>query len=150
MIRLQPISSEQSFTIISSSYSNADLNSCIIYVTDEETKETTSHSPANDLVWDEAIFNWEDENRTWDYDETTATDGWLFSLSSDDNYLIITMLSISGLKEGSRYRIEIKSDTDVLFRDNIFVTSETDKKKVYNYPSDYTFYDDGEDVYVVL
>lgn len=150
MIRLKPISGEQSFTVIPSSYVPSELNTCIIYITDEETKETTTHSPANDLVWAEAVFNWNDENRTWDYDQTTATDGFLFALSSDGNYLTITLLSISGLKEASRYRIEIKNETDVLLRDTIFVTAETDKKKVYSYPSTYKKYDDGEDTYIVL
>lgn len=150
MIRLKPISGEQSFTVIPSSYVPADLNSCIIYITDEETKETTTHSPANDLIWEDAIFSWNDENRTWNYDQTTATDGFLFALSSDGNYLTIKLLSISGLKEASRYRIEIKSDTDILLRDTIFVTAETDKKKVYSYPDTYKKYDDGEDTYIVL
>lgn len=150
MIRLKPISGEQSFTVIPSSYATTDLNSCIIYITDEETKETTTHSPANDLIWEDAIFNWNDENRTWDYDETTATEGFLFSLTSDGNYLTIRILSIAGLKESSRYRIEIKNENDVLLRDTIFVTSETDKKKVYSYPDTYKKYDDGEDTYIVL
>ena len=150
MIRLKPITTEQTFSVVPSSYSATDLNSCIIYVTDEETRETTSHSPANDLVWDESVFNWEDENRTWDYDESTATDGWRFALSSNENYLNITILSISGLKEGSRYRLEIKNTDLLIFRDTVFVTAETDKKKVYSYPTEYTKYDDGEDTYIVL
>lgn len=150
MIRLKPITTEQTFSVVPSSYDSTDLNSCIIYVTDEETRETTSHSPANDLVWDESVFNWEDENRTWDYDESTATDGWRFALSSNENYLNITILSISGLKEGSRYRLEIKNTDLLIFRDTVFVTAETDKKKVYSYPTEYTKYDDGEDTYIVL
>jgi hypothetical protein len=150
VIRLKPISGEQSFTVIPSSYSGADLNECIVYITDEETKTVTTHSPSGDLVWDEAIFNWEDENRTWDYDEETATEGFLFTLTADQNYMTITILSIDGLKEGSRYRIEIKNENKVLLRDTIFVTSETDKKKVYSYPSTYKKYDDGEDTYIVL
>ena len=150
MIRLKPISGEQSFTVIPSSYSGSDLIGCIVYITDEETKTVETFSPANDLEWSDAIFNWEDENRTWDYDETTSTEGWLFALSSDENYVTITLLSTDSLKEGSRYRIEIKNETVVLFRDTIFVTSETDKKKVYSYPDVYKKYDDGKDTYIVL
>ena len=32
----------------------------------------------------------------------------------------------------------------------VTVTAETDKKKVYSYPTEYTKYDDGEDTYIVL
>lgn len=150
MIRLKPITTEQTFSVVPSSYSTADVLECLIYITDEETNVTTSYLPVRDLEWDSTSYDWEDTNFNWDFDETTATEGWRFALSSNGNYLNITILSTSDLKEGSRYRIEIKNDTLLLFRDTIFVTAETDKKKVYSYPSEYKKYDDGEDTYIVL
>ena len=150
MIRLKPITTEQTFSVVPSSYDTGDILECLIYITDEETNVTNSYLPVADLEWDTASYNWEDTNFNWDFDETTATEGWRFALSSNGNYLNITILSTSDLKEGSRYRMEIKNDTLLLFRDTIFVTAETDKKKVYSYPTEYTKYDDGEDTYIVL
>jgi hypothetical protein len=96
-------------------------------------------------------YNWEDTNFDWDFDESTATEGWRFAVSTNGNYLNITILSTTDLKEGSRYRLEIKNaDTTVYLEIPIFVTAETDKKKVYSYPTEYTKYDDGEDTYIVL
>ena len=133
-----------------SSYSTADILECLIYITDEETNITQSYLPVADLEWEFVNYNWEETNFNWEFDESTATEGWRFALSSNGNYLNITILSTTELKESSRYRIEIKNETLVLFRDTIFVTSETDKKKVYSYPDVYKKYDDGEDTYIVL
>lgn len=150
MIRLKPITTEQTFSVVPSTYSTADIVECLIYITDEETGVTNSYLPVRDLEWDATQYAWEETNFDWTFDETTATEGWRFALSSNGNYLNITILSTSDLKEGSRYRIEIKSESTLVFRDTIFVTAETDKKKVYSYPGTYKKYDDGEDTYIVL
>jgi hypothetical protein len=150
VIRLKPITTEQTFSVVPSSYSTADILECLIYITDEETNITQSYLPVADLEWEFVDYNWEETNFNWEFDESTATEGWRFALSSNGNYLNITILSTTELKESSRYRIEIKNETLVLFRDTIFVTSETDKKKVYSYPDVYKKYDDGEDTYIVL
>jgi len=150
VIRLKPITTEQTFSVVPSSYEAADILECLVYITDEETNITNSYLPVADLEWDLVDYTWEDTNFDWDFDESTATEGWRFALSSNGNYLDITILSTSDLKEGSVYRIEIKNDDLLVYRDTIFVTSETDKKKVYSYPNDYKKYDDGEDSYIVL
>lgn len=150
MIRLKPITTEQTFSVVPSSYSTADILDCLIYITDEETNVTNSYSPPVDLEWDLVNYNWEETNVNWEFDESTATEGWLFAISNNGNYLNITILSTTDLKEGSRYRMEIKNAELLIYRDTIFVTAETDKKKVYSYPTEYTKYDDGEDTYIVL
>lgn len=134
-----------------STFSESAILDCLIYITDEETKTTTSYPPVADLKWAIVKTDWEDTDFKWEFDETTVTEGWRFAISSSSNYINITILQTSGLKEGSRYTLEIKDDNDlVIFRDTIMVVSGTEKAKVYSYPNAYQQYDDGADSYIVI
>lgn len=150
MIRLRPIDSEQTFSIIPASYNANDIALATIYITDEETKVRTPYLPAIDPVWFSTIITWNDLDLIWNFDEDTATEGWKFVLSGNTNFLNVTILSTTGLKEGSIYTFEIIGETSALFKDTIFVTAETDKSKIYSNPNTYKQYDDGADSYIVI
>lgn len=104
---------------------------------DEETKQEFAYGPVNDIIWEAGSFDWEDEARNWEFDQITAQEGWYFTRSEDENYLIITLLSKIGLKEGARYSVEIKNNTTVIYRDTMFVSSRDGKTEVYSFPNNY-------------
>ena len=52
-------------------------------------------------------------------------------------------------KEGQIYSFELKSETDVFYRDLIYITSQTNKNEVYKMPDTYTEYS-HDDEYVIL
>lgn len=104
---------------------------------DEETKQEFAYGPVNDIIWEGGAFDWEDEARNWEFDQITAEEGWYFTRSEDQNYLIITLLSKIGLKEGARYSVEIKNNTTVIYRDTMFISSRAGKAEVYSFPDNY-------------
>jgi hypothetical protein len=106
---------------------------------DEETKELYSYGPVNDIVWNAGGFDWDEEARNWDFDQTTAQEGWYFVPSEDGNYLIVTLLGKVGLREGAIYSLAIRNNDTVLYRDKLFVTSKGNKVEVYEYPNNYVF-----------
>ena len=148
MIRLRPLTTEQTFSIIPSSYEIDDILNCTIYITNDETDQVYSYIATGDLIFSIAEYTWEDANLDWD--SSSGEEGWVFTLSENTNYINIKLLSPEGLIEGSVYKFEMKSDSLLLFRDTIFVSNETDKAKTYTYPDTYDQYDDGSDTYIVL
>ena len=104
---------------------------------DEETKQEFAYGPVNDIIWEAGAFDWEDEARNWEFDQITAEEGWYFTRSEDENYLIVTLLSRVGLKEGARYSVEIKNNTTVIYRDTMFISSRGGKTEVYSFPDNY-------------
>lgn len=105
---------------------------------DEETKDVFAYGPVNDIIWEGGAFDWEDEARVWEFDQTTAEEGWYFERSADENYLIVTLLSRVGLREGARYSVEIKNNTTVIYRDTMFVSNRGGATEVYSLPNNYT------------
>lgn len=137
MIKTNIILVRQEFAIIPSTFSEAELSNSTITMVDEETKEEYVYGPVNDIIWEAGAFDWDDEARNWEFDQTTAEEGWYFTRSEDENYLIITLLSKIGLKEGAIYSVEIKNNTTVIYRDTMFVSSKGSKVEVYSYPDNY-------------
>lgn len=71
-----------------------------------------------------------------------------WEVSSNGNFVDIT-LSLS-LKEGSIHTIKLYTETDILYKDLVYVTSQTDKKKVHSINSDYTEVARPDDEYIIL
>lgn len=54
------------------------------------------------------------------------------------------------LKEGATYTIELYTSTDILYKDLVYVTSQTDKKKVHSINDSYTTVTRPDDEYIIL
>ena len=54
------------------------------------------------------------------------------------------------LKADQIYTLELYTNSDVLYRDLVYITTKTDKKEVFKYAEPYQEYDDGDDEYIVL
>lgn len=118
MIKLRPISGSQTFSIIPSSFAASDLNAATLVLINDETN-----------VQDEgATFTWE--------------------LSDNGNYVEVSLTPSVTFAEGQMYDIEISTATNVYYRDNIFITSQTNKKQVYS-ATDITEYESGDNEYIV-
>ena len=120
MIKLRPITEEQTFSIIPSTY---DAN--LLDLATVKLRETGTN------VTDESL------TFTWNSD---------YSL----NYIEISLTPSITLKEGQIYSFELKSDTDVYYRDLIYITENINKNEVFTLPDNYNQYDDGDDKYIVL
>lgn len=120
MIRLRPIETSQTFSIIPSSYAAADLDAASITFIENGTG-----------VSDDSIsFTW--------------------ALSANENFIEVTISPSVTLKEGQIYTLTIKSASDIYYRDLVYITEETSKKDVFTLPDIYEEYDDGNDEYIVL
>ena len=119
VIRLLPTNTEQTISIIPSSFAEADLDASSITLTENGTKRFESN----------VTFTWE-----------TSIDG---------NYIEVSMTPTIDLKEDQLYTLEIKTSTDVLYRDLVYITSKTNKNEVFAYPERYTERNNGDE-YIVL
>jgi len=120
VIRLRPIDTEQTFSIIPSSFATADLDSASLTLTENGTSKSESN----------VTFTW--------------------AASSNGNYIELSVTPTITLKEDQIYTIELTTITDVLYRDLVYITSKTNKKEVFAYPERYTERNDGVDEYIVL
>lgn len=118
MIKLRPISGSQTFSVIPSSFASADLNAATLVLVNDET-------------------NVQDDNATWTWE-----------LSDNGNYVEVSLTPSVTFSEGQIYNLEISSNTDVYYRDNIFITADTNKKQVYS-ATDVTEYVSGDNEYIV-
>lgn len=146
MIRLKPIAGTQSFYVIPSTYEDLDLASSIIYIENEESDVEKTYSYLNASIWSTSKQIWNLFPVVWN----SSNEGFSYSFSENGNYLILSITSLDSPKEGSRYKIEMKNSSKVVFRDLIFVTEETDKKQVYSSSSNYKEYSNGDSNYIVL
>lgn len=120
MIRLRPIETSQTFSIIPSSYVAADLDAASITFVENGTG-----------ISDDSIsFTWAE--------------------SANGNFIELTVSPSVTLKEGQIYTLTIKSASDIYYRDLVYITEETSKKDVFTLPDNYDEYDDGNDEYIVL
>lgn len=120
MIRLRPINTEQTFSIIPSSYASADLDSASISLIENGTNNS-------------------ENNVTFTYAE-----------SSNGNFIEISMTPTITFEEDQIYTFELKTSNDVYYRDLIYITSETSKKDVFTLPDIYEEHSTGENEYIVL
>ena len=100
MIRLRPIETEQTFSIIPSSFASAELDLASITLTENGTSKAESN----------VTFTW--------------------AASSNGNYIEISLTPTITFKEDQIYTLELTTTTDVLYRDLIYITSKTNKKEV--------------------
>ena len=119
MIQLRPIQTAQTFSVIPSSYASADLDAATLSLTENGTYQS----------------------------ELDVT--FTYAISSNGNFVEITATPTIELKEDQIYTLELGTDSKILFRDVVYVTSKTDKKEVFSYPSTYTEYGTDDD-YIVL
>lgn len=120
VIRLRPIETEQTFSIIPSSFASAELDLASITLTENGTSKAESN----------VTFTW--------------------AASSNGNYIEISLTPTITFKEDQIYTLELTTTTDVLYRDLIYITSKTNKKEVFAFPERYTERNDGADEYIVL
>jgi len=120
VIQLRPIQTPQAFSIIPSSFSEGTLNLATLSLTENGTN----------IQQDDVTFAW--------------------TSSGNGNYIIITMTPTITLKADQIYTLELYTDSDVLYRDLVYITTKTDKKEVFTYTEPYQSYDDGDDEYIVL
>lgn len=120
MIRLRPIQTSQTFSIIPSSYAAANLDAASITFVENGTG---INDPSVTFTW---------------------------ALSANENFVEVTMTPSLTLKEGQIYTLTIKSASDIYYRDLVYITEETSKKDVFTLPDIYDEYTDGKDEYIVL
>ena len=191
MIRLQPTTASQTFSIIPSSFS---LGGVTLSLTENGTN----------IVQSDISYSWEESNNG-NFIEITLTEppvavecnfANLTNLSGEvvqvpyidcinneqylsilqpyqtiQNQVIKELGDISGLpitvewvvggpvnsdlkaaelKEGSIYTIKLHTSTDILYKDLVYVTSQTDKKKVHSINSNYKEVARPDDEYIIL
>ena len=152
MIRLKPITTGQTFSIIPSTYLSEKLSSSILSLTENGT----------DLEEEDVPFTW--------------------SLSGNGNFIEVTMSPSLTLREGQIYTLSLngvfdykyrvladggtyednplideeiapiaeKNDDDVLFRDLIYITSQTSKREVFTLPNIYKTVPEDKTEYIVI
>lgn len=120
MIKLRPTPDAQTFSVIPSTFTSSDLDGASVTLVENGTN----------IVDDSATFTW--------------------ALSSNENYIEVSLTPSVTLAEGQVYSFELGTATNVYYRDIIYITEETNKKDVYTLPNTYTQYDDGDDEYIVL
>jgi len=144
VIRLKPTQDPQTFKIIPSSYSSVDLDAASITFVENGTGK--QGILGFDSVWSTLDENWNTTNKFFVEPDTFFT----YALSSDGNYIEITMTTDLILKEGQIYTLSILGDQDILYRDLVYITEETSKKDVFTLPDAYEEYDTGKTEYIVL
>lgn len=60
------------------------------------------------------------------------------------------LYNVINLKEGSIYTIKLHTETDIIYKDLVYVTSQTDKKKVHSIVDGYTTVTRPDDEYIIL
>jgi len=120
VIRLQPVQTAQSFSIIPSSYAGADWDAATISLVENGTNKTEA---------DVSFTHQESDN---------------------GNYIVIAITPTITLKEDQIYTLEATTNSAVLYRDLVYITSKTNKKEVFSYPDIYTEDADMDDEYIVL
>lgn len=120
MIKLRPITGEQTFSIIPSFFNTTTLGSASVVLRETGTNQTDSS----------ATFS--------------------VALSSNENFIELSLTPSITFKEGQIYYFELKSASEVYYRDLIYITVNVNKNEVFTLPDNYTQYDDGDDKYVVL
>lgn len=70
--------------------------------------------------------------------------------SSNGNFIEVTFTPSLTLKEGQIYTLTIKSDTDIYYKDLVYITTETSKKDVFTLPDIYDEYNPGKTEYIVI
>ena len=120
MIRLRPIQTAQTFSIVPTTFVEDVLDTASITIIENGTYQTEASVP------------------------------FTYTISDNGNFMVITMDTVTTLKEDQVYSFELSTSTDVLYRDLIYITSKTNKKEVFAFPERYTEHDDGEDKYIVL
>jgi len=120
VIRLRPIETQQTFSIIPSSYDSAKWDAATISLTENGTNQTE----------DDVAFSWVE--------------------SANGNYIVITLAPTITLKEDQIYTLKIELIDDVLYRDVVYITSNTSKTTVFSYPEIYDEYSSGDNEYIVL
>jgi hypothetical protein len=120
VIRLSPIQTAQSFSIIPSSYASADWDGATISLIENGTNQTEA----------DVTFS--------------------YAASANGNYIVITLTPTITLKEDQIYTLEATTSTDVLYRDLVYITSNTNKREVFSYPDIYTEDAPMDDEYIVL
>lgn len=73
-----------------------------------------------------------------------------FTWVPNGNYIDITLTTSLTLSEGQIYSIIIKSNDDIYYKDLVFVSSKTNKAKVYSAPSIYLETDIEDEEYIIL
>ena len=119
MIRLLPTDTEQTISIIPSSFNATDLDAASITLTENGTNKSESN----------VSFTW--------------------ALSIDANYVEVSITPTIELKEDQIYTLEMKTSTKVLYRDMVYITSKTNKNEVFAYPERYTERNNGDEYIVL-
>ena len=119
MIRLRPINTEQTISIIPSSFDATDLDASSITLTENGTNKAQSN----------VLFTW--------------------ALSTDEKFIEISITPTITLREDQIYTLELNTTTDVLYRDLIYITSKTNKNEVFKYPERYTERNQGDEYIVL-
>lgn len=120
MIRLRPIQTQQSFSIIPSSYDSAKWDAATVSLVENGTNKTES----------DVAFS--------------------YAESANSNYIVVTVAPTITLKEDQIYTLKIEIVDDILYRDLVYITSDTSKTTVFSYPEIYDEYDSGDNEYIVL
>lgn len=120
MIRLRPITTEQTFSIIPSSFAASDLNAATLSLTENGTNVSEA----------DVAFTWQ--------------------ASSNANFVELSVTPTITLSEGQIYTLELNTTTKVLYRDLVYITASTSKVQVFSAPNDYVQYNGGDDEYIVL
>jgi len=119
MIKLRPITTVQTFSIIPVTYNTTVLGTASVVLEENGTSVTD----------DSVTFS--------------------VALSDNENFVEVSLTPSVTFKEGQIYSFELKSETDVFYRDLIYITSQTNKNEVYKMPDTYTEYS-HDDEYVIL
>ena len=120
MIRLRPIETQQTFSIIPSSYDSAKWDAATVSLVENGTNKTE----------DDVAFSYVE--------------------SANGNYINVTVSPTITLKEDQIYTLKIEIVDDILYRDLVYITSDTSKTTVFSYPEIYDEYDSGDNEYIVL
>jgi hypothetical protein len=119
VIQLRPIDTEQTFTIIPSSFAEVDLDAASLTLTENGTNKSESN----------VAFTW--------------------VVTASESYVELSVTPTIELKEDQLYTLELATTTDVLYRDLVYITSKTNKKEIFKYPERYTQRDNGDEYIVL-
>jgi len=119
VIQLRPIDTEQTFTIIPSSFAAVDLDSASLSLTENGTGKSESN----------VTFTW--------------------VVTASESYVELSITPTITLKEDQLYTLELATTTDVLYRDLVYITSKTNKKEIFKYPERYIQRDNGDEYIVL-
>jgi len=144
VIRLRPIEEGQTFQIIPSTYDLTELNAAT--VTFVENGDTSKNLDGYDDVWSLLDEDWNTTEKYFVAPEVRV----VCTLSSNSNYIDVYFETPYILNEGDIYTLTLKSDTDIYYKDLVYITEETSKKDVFTLPDNYTEYDSGRTEYIVI